>query len=91
MLKSLGIELTVQKQNMLYHLGEEWQKLAVWKLPPSKGNSSLHAAHGSWSAILINLGSDECSSQLNEDWLLTFPIKSATDERTLKILFFFLQ
>ncbi|XP_056398391.1 centromere/kinetochore protein zw10 homolog isoform X2 [Hyla sarda] len=40
-LKSLGIELTVQKQNMLYHLGEEWQKLAVWKLPPSKDNSSL--------------------------------------------------
>ncbi|PIO23838.1 hypothetical protein AB205_0100420, partial [Aquarana catesbeiana] len=40
-LKSLGIELTVQKQNMLYHLGEEWQKLAVWKLPPSKDYSSL--------------------------------------------------
>ncbi|XP_053307555.1 centromere/kinetochore protein zw10 homolog [Spea bombifrons] len=41
MLKALGIELTVQKQNMLYHLGEEWQKLAVWKLPPSKENTSL--------------------------------------------------
>ncbi|XP_069803886.1 centromere/kinetochore protein zw10 homolog isoform X1 [Dendropsophus ebraccatus] len=40
-LKSLGIEVTVQKQNMLYHLGEEWQKLAVWKLPPSKDYSSL--------------------------------------------------
>ncbi|XP_044138214.1 centromere/kinetochore protein zw10 homolog [Bufo gargarizans] len=40
-LKSLGIELTVQKQNMLYHLGEEWQKLAVWKLPPTKDHSSL--------------------------------------------------
>ncbi|KAG9482193.1 hypothetical protein GDO78_011086 [Eleutherodactylus coqui] len=26
---------------MLYHLGEEWQKLAVWKLPPSKDYSSL--------------------------------------------------
>ncbi|XP_031455774.1 centromere/kinetochore protein zw10 homolog [Phasianus colchicus] len=35
-LKALGTELTVQTQNMLYHLGEEWQKLAVWKLPPSK-------------------------------------------------------
>ncbi|KAG8569204.1 hypothetical protein GDO81_014295 [Engystomops pustulosus] len=41
-LKSLGIELTVQKQNMLYHLGEEWQKLAVWKLPPSKGQLLLN-------------------------------------------------
>ncbi|KAM9299225.1 centromere/kinetochore protein zw10 homolog [Gastrophryne carolinensis] len=40
-LKALGIELTVQKQNMLYHLGEEWQKLAVWKLPPTKDYSSL--------------------------------------------------
>uniref|UniRef100_A0A8C2TKB9 Zw10 kinetochore protein n=1 Tax=Coturnix japonica TaxID=93934 RepID=A0A8C2TKB9_COTJA len=35
-LKALSTELTVQTQNMLYHLGEEWQKLAVWKLPPSK-------------------------------------------------------
>ncbi|MBN3302540.1 ZW10 protein, partial [Amia calva] len=35
-LKAMGTELTVQKQNLIYHLGEEWQKLAVWKLPPSK-------------------------------------------------------
>ncbi|KFO69500.1 Centromere/kinetochore protein zw10, partial [Cuculus canorus] len=40
-LKALGKELTVQTQNMLYHLGEEWQKLAVWKFPPSKESSSL--------------------------------------------------
>lgn len=39
-LKALRTELTVQTQNMLYHLGEEWQKLAVWKLPPSKGTRS---------------------------------------------------
>lgn len=37
MLKALGRELTVQTQNLIYHLGEEWQKLVVWKLPPSKG------------------------------------------------------
>uniref|UniRef100_A0A8C6YP34 Centromere/kinetochore protein zw10 homolog n=1 Tax=Nothoprocta perdicaria TaxID=30464 RepID=A0A8C6YP34_NOTPE len=37
-LKALGTELTVQTQNMLYHLGEEWQKLVVWRLPPSKGS-----------------------------------------------------
>uniref|UniRef100_A0A8C5PQB2 Centromere/kinetochore protein zw10 homolog n=1 Tax=Leptobrachium leishanense TaxID=445787 RepID=A0A8C5PQB2_9ANUR len=41
LLKALGIELTVQKQNMLYHLGEEWQQLAVWKLPPSTEHSSV--------------------------------------------------
>ncbi|KFP34128.1 Centromere/kinetochore protein zw10, partial [Colius striatus] len=43
-LKALSTELTVQTQNMLYHLGEEWQKLVVWKLPPSKESSGLEAA-----------------------------------------------
>ncbi|NXO00365.1 ZW10 protein, partial [Rhinopomastus cyanomelas] len=42
-LKALGTELTVQTQNLLYHLGEEWQNLAVWKLPPSKESSSLES------------------------------------------------
>ncbi|KAM4646514.1 centromere/kinetochore protein zw10 homolog isoform 1-T1 [Amazona ochrocephala] len=42
-LKALSTELTVQTQNMLYRLGEEWQKLAVWKLPPSKESSSLES------------------------------------------------
>lgn len=41
MLKSLSMELTIQKQNILYHLGEEWQKLIVWKFPPSKGAADL--------------------------------------------------
>ncbi|NXF94253.1 ZW10 protein, partial [Eubucco bourcierii] len=42
-LRALSTELTVQTQNMLYHLGEEWQKLAVWKLPPSKDSNSLES------------------------------------------------
>ncbi|NWZ85622.1 ZW10 protein, partial [Poecile atricapillus] len=42
-LKALGTELTVQTQNLIYHLRQEWQKLIVWKLPPSKGSSSLEA------------------------------------------------
>lgn len=41
LLKSLSMELTIQKQNILYHLGEEWQKLIVWKFPPSKDPNSL--------------------------------------------------
>ncbi|XP_006890853.1 PREDICTED: centromere/kinetochore protein zw10 homolog isoform X2 [Elephantulus edwardii] len=41
LLKSLSMELTIQKQNILYHLGEEWQKLIVWKVPPSKDTNSL--------------------------------------------------
>ncbi|XP_004604760.1 centromere/kinetochore protein zw10 homolog [Sorex araneus] len=40
-LKSLSMEFTVQKQNILYHLGEEWQKLIVWKFPPSKDINNL--------------------------------------------------
>lgn len=46
-LKSLSMELTIQKQNILYHLGEEWQKLIVWKFPPSKGAADLR-----WTALL---------------------------------------
>ncbi|XP_027628688.1 centromere/kinetochore protein zw10 homolog [Tupaia chinensis] len=41
LLKSLSKELTIQKQNILYHLGKEWQKLIVWKFPPSKDTSGL--------------------------------------------------
>ncbi|NWI95748.1 ZW10 protein, partial [Pitta sordida] len=40
-LRALSTELTVQTQNMLCHLGEEWQKLVVWQLPPSKGGSAF--------------------------------------------------
>ncbi|EMP35129.1 Centromere/kinetochore protein zw10 like protein [Chelonia mydas] len=40
-LKALGTELTVQTQNMLYHLGEEWRQMVLWKLPPSKGQLLL--------------------------------------------------
>lgn len=47
MLKSLSMELTVQKQNILYHLGEDWQKLVVWKFPPAKGAAGLR-----WTALL---------------------------------------
>uniref|UniRef100_A0A4W5LYZ9 Centromere/kinetochore protein zw10 homolog n=1 Tax=Hucho hucho TaxID=62062 RepID=A0A4W5LYZ9_9TELE len=36
MLRALGSELTVQRENLIYHLGDEWKRLAVWKLPPSK-------------------------------------------------------
>lgn len=36
LLRALNSELTVQRENLIYHLGEEWKKLAVWKLPPAK-------------------------------------------------------
>ncbi|MBN3271583.1 ZW10 protein, partial [Polyodon spathula] len=43
-MKALNTELTIQKQNLLFHLGEEWKKLAVWKLPPSKETDGLESA-----------------------------------------------
>lgn len=36
LLRALGTEITVQRENLIYHLGEEWKQLAVWKLPPAK-------------------------------------------------------
>ncbi|XP_062995110.1 centromere/kinetochore protein zw10 homolog [Elgaria multicarinata webbii] len=42
-LKALSREITLQTQNMLYLLGQEWQQMAVWKLPQSKETGSLEA------------------------------------------------
>lgn len=36
-LKALGQELTVQTQNIIYLLGQDWDQMAVWKLAQSKG------------------------------------------------------
>uniref|UniRef100_A0A673KGA7 Centromere/kinetochore protein zw10 homolog n=1 Tax=Sinocyclocheilus rhinocerous TaxID=307959 RepID=A0A673KGA7_9TELE len=38
---ALSSEITIQRENLIYHLGEEWQKLAVWKLPSTKSNYSF--------------------------------------------------
>lgn len=40
LLTTLSSELTVQRENLIYHLGEEWKALIIWRLPPSKGNAS---------------------------------------------------
>uniref|UniRef100_A0A672HK61 Centromere/kinetochore protein zw10 homolog n=1 Tax=Salarias fasciatus TaxID=181472 RepID=A0A672HK61_SALFA len=32
----LSSELTVQRENLLFHLGDEWKQLVIWKLPSSK-------------------------------------------------------
>ena len=39
LLRALGSELIVQRENFLYHLGAEWKRLAIWKLPSSKGKT----------------------------------------------------
>ncbi|XP_048838716.1 centromere/kinetochore protein zw10 homolog [Brienomyrus brachyistius] len=43
LLRALVSELTIQRENLIYHLGNEWSKLAVWKLPPSKELSSVES------------------------------------------------
>lgn len=40
LLSALSSELTVQRENLIYHLGDEWKRLVIWKLPPSKGEVS---------------------------------------------------
>ncbi|RVE64278.1 hypothetical protein OJAV_G00144180 [Oryzias javanicus] len=36
LLTALSSELTVQRENLIYHLGDEWKRLVIWKLPPTK-------------------------------------------------------
>uniref|UniRef100_A0A8C6MI50 Centromere/kinetochore protein zw10 homolog n=1 Tax=Nothobranchius furzeri TaxID=105023 RepID=A0A8C6MI50_NOTFU len=35
---TLSSELTVQRENLIFHLGDEWKRQVIWKLSPSKGN-----------------------------------------------------
>ncbi|XP_045896851.1 centromere/kinetochore protein zw10 homolog isoform X1 [Micropterus dolomieu] len=36
LLSALSSELTVQRENLIYHLGDEWKGLVIWRLPTSK-------------------------------------------------------
>uniref|UniRef100_A0A3B5LXJ6 Centromere/kinetochore protein zw10 homolog n=1 Tax=Xiphophorus couchianus TaxID=32473 RepID=A0A3B5LXJ6_9TELE len=33
LLSSLSSELTVQRENLIYHLGDEWKRLIIWRVP----------------------------------------------------------
>uniref|UniRef100_A0A672ZBN1 Centromere/kinetochore protein zw10 homolog n=1 Tax=Sphaeramia orbicularis TaxID=375764 RepID=A0A672ZBN1_9TELE len=41
LLSALSSELTVQRENLVYHLGDEWRRLVIWTLPSSKGQVLL--------------------------------------------------
>ncbi|CAL8266117.1 unnamed protein product [Merluccius merluccius] len=41
LLRALSSELIVQRENFIYHLGDEWKRLAIWKLPSSKEPTNL--------------------------------------------------
>ncbi|XP_028838354.1 centromere/kinetochore protein zw10 homolog [Denticeps clupeoides] len=60
LLKALRSELTIQRENLSYHLGEEWHKLAVWKLPPSKDLTSAKAFLG--TELHLNCGGSKDES-----------------------------
>ncbi|XP_078538480.1 centromere/kinetochore protein zw10 homolog isoform X3 [Lissotriton helveticus] len=38
LLDALRIQLIVQTNKLICHLGEEWQQLVTWKVPPGKGH-----------------------------------------------------
>uniref|UniRef100_A0A672ZCT2 Centromere/kinetochore protein zw10 homolog n=1 Tax=Sphaeramia orbicularis TaxID=375764 RepID=A0A672ZCT2_9TELE len=41
LLSALSSELTVQRENLVYHLGDEWRRLVIWTLPSSKEPAGL--------------------------------------------------
>ncbi|KAL4608672.1 hypothetical protein GN956_G24580 [Arapaima gigas] len=43
LLKALSSEHTVQQENLIYHLGDEWKKLIIWKLTACKELNSVES------------------------------------------------
>ncbi|XP_034462906.1 centromere/kinetochore protein zw10 homolog [Hippoglossus hippoglossus] len=41
LLSTLSSELTVQRENLIYHMGDEWKRLVIWRLPSSKESAGL--------------------------------------------------
>lgn len=56
LLSALSSELTVQRENLIYHLGDEWKALVIWRLPTSKEPAGLK----SFLKVELNL-SNACS------------------------------
>lgn len=58
LLSALSSELTVQRENLIYHLGDEWKGLIIWRLPSSKEPAGLK----SFLKVELNL-SQACSKE----------------------------
>uniref|UniRef100_A0A4W6DFZ4 Centromere/kinetochore protein zw10 homolog n=1 Tax=Lates calcarifer TaxID=8187 RepID=A0A4W6DFZ4_LATCA len=56
LLSALSSELTVQRENLIYHMGDEWKRLVIWRLPSSKEPAGLK----SFLKVELNL-SHPCS------------------------------
>ncbi|KAK9536773.1 hypothetical protein VZT92_006534 [Zoarces viviparus] len=55
LLSALSSELTVQRENLIYHLGDEWKSLVIWRLPSSKEPAGLK----SFLKVELNLSHSE--------------------------------
>ncbi|XP_051960310.1 centromere/kinetochore protein zw10 homolog [Xyrauchen texanus] len=62
LLRALSSEITIQKENLIYHLGEEWQKLTVWKLPSTKELTSMK--HFLTTAVHLNKGGSKADESV---------------------------
>lgn len=51
LLSALSSELIVQRENLIYHLGDEWKRLVIWRLPSSKGETSSE----NWLKVFFNI------------------------------------
>ncbi|XP_008426902.1 centromere/kinetochore protein zw10 homolog isoform X2 [Poecilia reticulata] len=45
LLSSLTSELTVQRENLIYHLGDEWKRLVIWRVPSTKESAGPKTFH----------------------------------------------
>ncbi|XP_038163414.1 centromere/kinetochore protein zw10 homolog [Cyprinodon tularosa] len=45
LLNSLSSELIVQRENLIYHLGDEWKRLVIWRLPAANDSGGPKAFH----------------------------------------------
>ncbi|XP_069001902.1 centromere/kinetochore protein zw10 homolog isoform X1 [Embiotoca jacksoni] len=55
LISALSSELTVQRENLIYHLEGEWKRLVIWRLPSSKDPAGVK----SFLKVELNL-SDAC-------------------------------
>ncbi|KAK7907048.1 hypothetical protein WMY93_015660 [Mugilogobius chulae] len=68
LLTVLTSELSMQRENLLYHLGDQWKRLVVWTLPSSKDGAQMKSFHG--VSLNLRMGCDEEDSKPKDQDLL---------------------
>ncbi|KAA0720093.1 Centromere/kinetochore protein zw10 -like protein [Triplophysa tibetana] len=67
--QALSSEITIQRENLIYHLGEEWKKLAVWKLPSTKELTSMKSFLT--TALHLNTGACKADDSVQDPLLVS--------------------